>query len=155
MTDGKTALETGVIRAIAYRPTDGQPMAQIAHCSILPGRGIDLENRKPGKREVTFLDAEAWGDTCRELGRELPWHTRRANFLVEGLDLAAAIGRTVTVGPVRVQIHGETKPCGLMDKQSPGLREALVPACRGGVYGEVLSGGTVHVGDRIEVEARA
>jgi MOSC domain-containing protein YiiM len=143
----------GVIRGIAYRPIDGDPMSEVEQCSVQPGRGIDLENRRAGKREVTFLAAEAWADTCRDLGTDLPWHTRRANFLIEGLDLAAAIGRTVTVGPVRVRIHGETKPCGLMDKQSHGLRESLVPACRGGVYGQILTAGTIRVGDPVEPQA--
>ena len=58
-------------------------------------RGIDTENRPHGKREVTLLSAEAWAEVCRELGADLPWHKRRANFLVEGIDLAGTIGKTI------------------------------------------------------------
>ena len=129
----------GVVRAIALRPEDSDPMTEVRECRVLAKRGIDLENRKHGKREVTFLSAEAWADTCRDLGADLPWHTRRANFLVDGLDLAGAIGKTLTVGSVRIHLHGETKPCKLMDEQHQGLRDALVPNCRGGVFGQVLS----------------
>lgn len=139
----------GMLLGIAYRPTDGDPMIEVDACRLIAGRGIDLENRKPGKREVTLLSRTLWADACRELGVELPWWTRRANFLVEGVDLSAWVGKTLGIGAARIRIHGETKPCRLMDAQYPGLREALQPAWRGGATGEVLVGGTVRVGDAV------
>ncbi len=143
---------TGILRAIAHRPLDGQPLTEIQQAHVIPGRGLDTENRKPGKREITFLSAEAWAQTCAELGVVLPWYARRANLLVEGLDLASTIGRTLIVGPIRVAIHGETKPCNLMDQQHSGLRQALSPYHRGGVYGQVLIGGMIHVGDAVRLD---
>lgn len=137
----------GILRGIAVRPQDGDAMREVASCRVEPGRGIDLENRKPGKREVTLLSAEAWRDVCRELNTELPWHTRRANLLIEGLDLPATVGKTLRIGNVRILIHGETRPCGVMDQQYEGLRKTLKPDMRGGVHGEVLVGGALRVGD--------
>jgi len=40
-----------------------------------------------------------------------------------------------------------------MDQQHAGLRQALVPDCRGGVYGQVLTGGTILVGDAVTLIA--
>lgn len=142
----------GVLRGIAFRPVDGEMMREVSACRVEPGRGIDLENRKPGKREVTLLSVESWRDVCLELGTELPWYTRRANLWIEGIDLPAAIGRSLCIGDVRLRIHGETRPCALMDKQFNGLRQALVPGIRGGVHGEVLAGGEVRIGDGVTVE---
>jgi MOSC domain-containing protein YiiM len=139
----------GVLKAIAHRPTDGQPMTEVGEIIVLAGRGPEVENRKPGKREITLLSAESWAAACHDLGVDLPWWYRRANLLIEGLDLSATIGRTLSIGSIRIQVHGETKPCGLMDQQHAGLRQALVPDCRGGVYGQVLSGGTIRVGDLV------
>lgn len=139
----------GTLKAIAHRPTDGEPMRETRQVTVYPGRGIDSENRKTGRREVTLLSIESWADACRELGIEIPWLVRRANFLVEGIDLAATLGQVISIGPVQIRIHGETKPCGLMESQQKGLREALVPNFRGGVHGEVLTGGTIHVGDQV------
>jgi len=144
---------TGTVRGIAYRRTDSEPMSVIEECTVLAGRGLDVENRPPGKREVTLLSLESWVETCRDLGAELPWHARRANFLVEGIDLAVLIGRTITIGGARVRLHGETRPCRIMDDARDGLRTALVPDFRGGVYGQVLTGGVVRVGDRVAREA--
>jgi len=142
---------SGRLRGVAFRPTDGDPMTELQECHVVAGRGIDRENRKPGKREVTLLSAESWADACRELGIDLPWHARRANFLIEGLDLGALIGRTIAVGDMQVHIHGETKPCAIMDQARDGLRQALVPECRGGVFGQVLAGGLVRVNDPVAV----
>jgi MOSC domain-containing protein YiiM len=142
----------GVVAAIAWRPKDGDAMAEIPECTVQPGRGITLENRKPGKREITLISEEAWQDVCRELGVELPWNTRRANVLIRGLNLALAIGHRLRLGPVVLMVHGETKPCGIMDRQHGGLRRALGPGCRGGVYAQVLTGGTIHIGDPVCLE---
>jgi len=126
-------------------------MQETCESTVLAARGLDVENRKTGKREITLLSAESWAETCRALGTQLPWSLRRANLLIEGIDLFNTIGRTLSVGPVRIQVHGETKPCKIMDRQHPGLREALIPDGRGGVYGEVLVGGTIRVGDPVSV----
>ena len=142
---------TGTIRAIAARPVDGAAMAELTECQVEAGRGITTENRKSGKREVTLLSREAWAVTCRELGADVPWLTRRANFLIEGLDLPACIGQEITLGSVRIRIHGETRPCQLMDDQHQGLRAVMVPQCRGGVHGQVLIDGIVRIGDPVRV----
>lgn len=145
----------GVLRGIAVRPTDGAAMREVPACRILPGRGVDLENRKAGKREVTLLSMETWQVVCQELGTPLPWHTRRANLLIAGIDLPATVGRTLRIGEVRILIHGETRPCAVMDQQFAGLRKALVPDMRGGVIGEVLEGGEVHIGDEVTVDGHS
>ena len=152
MTSPHDARPRGVLKAIAHRPTDGQPMTEVREIIVLAGRGPEVENRKPGKREITLLSAESWAAACCDLGVDLPWWYRRANLLIEGLDLSATIGRTLSIGSTRIQVHGETKPCGLMDQQHAGLRQALVPDCRGGVYGQVLAGGVIHVGDAITLD---
>jgi len=148
---GTRASESGVLRGIAHRPVDGAAMQEVSECRLLPGRGMDTENRKPGKREITLISVDSWRDACRQLGADLPWPTRRANLLIEGIDLSAGIGKSLRISGVRIYIHGETKPCGLMDKQFTGLRAALAPAFRGGVYGEVLNEGVVRIGDVVSV----
>jgi MOSC domain-containing protein YiiM len=116
--------------------------------TLIKGAGLATEPGRNPNRGVTLLSAEVWRAVCDSLGRDLPWHTRRANVLVEGLDLASSIGQVLELGPARIHIHGETRPCALMDRACEGLRAALTGGCKGGVHGEVLSGGEVAVGDR-------
>lgn len=119
-------------------------------------RAARARHGEPQARQArgTLVAVEAWADVCRELGVELSWHIRRANFLVEGLDLAETIGKTISIGEVEVYVHGESKPCQLMDDQHAGLRETLKPHGRGGVFGQVKAGGTVRIGDTITTHSR-
>ncbi len=151
MADQSQNHGSGIVRAIAFRPTDSDPMREIEECRVLVNRGLELENRPPGKRSLTLLSRESWIDTCRDLEADLPWWMRRANLLVEGLDLAATIGHTVEIGAIRVYIHDETRPCKLMDEQHEGLRAALKSEFRGGVFGQVLNDGMIRIGDEVRL----
>ena len=152
MTDGQIETRSsGVVRGIAYRSRAGAPMVETQECRVLMKRGPDTEDRKPGTREVTLLSVEAWVEACLQLKAALPWQARRANFLVEGIDLASTLGRTLSIGEVQIKVHGESRPCDVMEQQFKGLRAALVPDCRGGVHGQVLQGGVIRVGDRVSV----
>lgn len=143
---------TGTVRGIAHRPSDGEAMILADACKVRTQGCLDLENRKPGPRAITLLSREAWSDTCADLGADLPWKTRRANLLVAGIDLPSTIGKRVQIGEVRILVHGESKPCNLMDQQHAGLREALKPHGRGGVFGEILEGGTIRIGDAVRAD---
>ena len=151
MADQSNIQGSGIVRAIAFRPTDSDSMREIEECRVLVNRGLELENRLPGKRSLTLLSRESWSDTCRDLGADLPWWMRRANLLVEGLDLAATVGHTVEIGAIRVYIHDETRPCKIMDEQHEGLRAALKSEFRGGVFGQVLNDGMIRIGDEVRL----
>ena len=146
--------QSGILQGIAWRSVDGDVMAEVQQCEVLPGRGITTENRKRGKREITLISQELWQQACAELGTTLPWYTRRANLLIEGLDFASLVGQVINIGDqVTVRVHGETKPCGIMDQQYDGLRKMLEPDFRGGVFGQVLNGGTLRVGLKVTTVA--
>jgi MOSC domain-containing protein YiiM len=95
---------------------------------------------------VTFISAQQWHDVIQELGIDLPWHTRRANLLIAGLDLPSSIGQRLQIGACLFRIHGETEPCQRMDDLQPGLRQILQPTLRGGVWGRVVQGGILEIG---------
>lgn len=139
------------VRSLAVRIDKWGPMHEVNESEVVVGRGLKHDPRGHGRRGVTLLAWERWQETLAELGVDLPWHTRRANILVEGADLAAWIGRSVRIGRVEIHIYGETRPCGRMDELHSGLKAALAPDCRGGVHGSVVKGGILRVGDRIEV----
>ncbi|MGB5247955.1 MAG: MOSC domain-containing protein, partial [Woeseia sp.] len=116
------------------------------------GVAADFRGR-PGKRQVTVLSARAWQAACDELGKELPWTTRRANLLVEDMDLPQKAGDILQIGDVRLQVTMEVDPCSRMEEQQPGLQAVLSPEWRGGVACTVLQGGTVAIGDEVRLLA--
>ena len=72
----------GIARASALRTA----LVEVEEAEVGDSEGIrgDARGRKSG-RQVTILFREGWESACRELGVTLPWVTRRANLLVEGI----------------------------------------------------------------------
>jgi MOSC domain-containing protein YiiM len=126
-------------------PMDGVPVGE-----LVTGRGLVGNADQRGRRQVTLLDEEVWASLTRELGADVSTAARRANLVLRGLPLAESRGRELAIGCCRLRILGETKPCERMDEALPGLRRLMFPDWRGGAFAEVLVGGTIHVGDRVE-----
>ena len=146
----------GRLTGIARRAAKRAPMQTLDYAEISRATGVALDFRgKPGSRQVTVLSAAAWQEACAEVGRDLPWTTRRANLLVDGLELPKKPGAIIRMGGARLKITGEVDPCSRMEEQCPGLKAALQPDWRGGVSCTVLDGGTVAVGDEVMLEAGA
>ena len=139
------------VESLAVRTAKRGPMREIDSAEVQVDGGLAGDWHVTANRGLTFLSAEQWAQVQRDMERELPWHTRRANVLIAGTTLGHWVGRRVRVGTIEVEILAETEPCGLMDEIQPGLRAALEPECRGGVYGRVRRGGRLSVGDRIEL----
>lgn len=146
----------GKIEALWLRPAARLPVQSVAQAVAIAGQGLDGDHAGGGKRQITILSREAWDAACRTLGRALDPGTRRANVMVSGIDLPTVIGTTLQLGSVRVEVLGETRPCELMDDGGRlGLQAALRPERRGGVYGRILQGGTLQVGDACTIVATA
>lgn len=144
---------SGRLLAIARREKSRGAMEVLDQARVTMSEGVtgDLRGR-PGGRQVTVLARESWEKACAIVGSELPWTTRRANLLVEGVVLEATTGRQLHIADVVLEVTGETGPCARMDEQQPGLRAALEPAWGGGITCRVVSGGTLRTGDTVSWE---
>ena len=127
-------------------------MDSVPEATLVAGRGMQGSVGRSRRRQVTLLTREAWASATAVVDRDPGPASRRANILVSGIALAHSRGRVLLVGSCRVRIGGELTPCERMDEAVPGLRGALEPDWRGGVFGEVLDGGSVRVGDRVAWE---
>ncbi len=143
----------GKLLGIVTRERSRAPMKQHSAIEISIDRGLRDDFRGASRgRNVTVLGREGWEAACAELGRELPWTTRRANLLVEGVDLTQSTGARLRISVVVLEITEECEPCQRMDEQSDGLRAALGPEWRAGVSCRVLTAGQVRIGDAALLE---
>jgi MOSC domain-containing protein YiiM len=148
----------GRLRAIFVKRMKRGPMDPNERAALVAGRGIVGNANQGGRRQVTILEAERWAEALAEvgtLGSTLDPAARRANLLVTDLPLADTRGRVLAIGPCRLRILGETRPCERMDEALPGLRRALDPDWRAGAFAEVLEGGEIAVGDAVAWEPAA
>lgn len=143
--------DQATLQGIAVRGASRAPMREVQEASVTVTDGIVEDYRGAGLRQVTFIDAGQWRQVVGELGVDLPWYTRRANLLVDGLDLPAMVGSRLRIGDCLFEIHGETEPCERMDELQAGLRAGLAPEMRGGVWGKVLESGQLRVGQSVEI----
>lgn len=141
----------GTLKSIAVRQASRAAMQEQTAVDVTLAAGIVQDYRGQGLRQVTFLDSAEWHTVMQALGVDMPWHTRRANLLIEGCDLRTAVGRRLQIGDCRFAIGGETEPCQRMDELQAGLRQALAPDMRAGVWGKVLQGGRLEVGQSVHL----
>ncbi len=127
-------------------------MDPVDQADLRAGRGIAGNADQGGKRQVTIIEREVWERLMRELGAHAPPAARRANLLVSGTSLLGTRGRVLKVGPCRLRMLGETKPCERMDEALPGLRQAMRSDWGGGAFAEILDDGTIAVGATVAWE---
>jgi len=147
----------GRVAGIARHARPKAPMEVIDHAAVTLAGGIQGDYRgamkgKPYKRQVTLIEAGDWNDAQAEVGHNIPWQERRANVLVEGLDLPQVAGVRLRVGTALLEVTRETDPCERMEALAEGLRAALSSDWRGGVCTKVVEEGEVAVGDTIRIE---
>ena len=146
---------TGRLIGIARRAATRAPMEVIARAEVTLDAGIEGDFRgriKPGsrgRRQVSLMEAGDWARATAELGVTLPWHSRRANLLLDGFDLPQTVGARIAIGGAVFEITTECDPCSRMEEIADGLYRALLPDWRGGALARVIAGGSLALGDAV------
>jgi len=142
---------TGEIVNIWIKRAHRGVMDPVAEAEAIAGRGLVGNADQGRRRQITIIDESAWREAAAETGAEVDPSKRRANVMLRGIALAESRGKTLRLGDCVVRILGETRPCERMEEAQPGLREALGTNWRAGVFGEIVEGGLIRVGDRAEL----
>jgi MOSC domain-containing protein YiiM len=148
-------VSTGRLEAIWIKRVRRGPMDAVDQAQLVAGQGLAGNANQDGRRQVTIIEREVFEQLRESLGEDVEPRMRRANLMVSGVRLEGARGRILRLGACRILLHGETRPCNLMEETRPGLLAALDPHWRGGAYGEVLDGGTIRIGDPAALESPA
>lgn len=144
-----TTAGSGVVEAIVIAPGKEAPTQEVAEAKATPGHGLEgdryangdgtFDSGRPGSA-LTLIDAEV----LDELGAI----DHRRNLVVRGMDVRALIGHSFTVGQVRCFGQRPAEPCAHLDRLNGGsILRPLVH--RAGLRADVLTEGTIRVGDAV------
>lgn len=142
--------KTGRVEAIWLKRMKLGPMDPVERATLKANRGLVGNANQGGKRQVTLIEQEMWQVLMAQVGGSLAPSARRANLMLSGIRLADSRRRILRIGPCRLRIYGEAKPCERMEAAWPGLRAAMADNWAGGAFGEVLDDGEIAVGDVVE-----
>ena len=147
-------ITTGTVELIGIAPSAGESVELLGAVTALPGRGLEGDRHvlgtgtfpsgKPGSA-LTLIEREV----CDSFDPPLGPDEHRRNLVTRGIDLNRLVGREFTIGQVRCRGMRLCEPCTVVDgyARRPVLR-ALVH--RGGLRADILEGGELRVGDRVQ-----
>lgn len=141
------------VAAINIAPGSRLPTRSADAVVAEAGRGL-VGDRYHGSRhrQVTLQSQTALDAAAEHLGvRFAPSATRR-NITVDAGDIPTAPGTRVRIGETELEVVRVAAPCRLLDDWiAPGAAQAL--RGRAGSACRVLTGGTIRVGDPVEILA--
>jgi len=138
-----------VLHQIWIKRAHGGCMDSNVRATLVTGRGIVGNADQGGRRQVTLMDLERWHELMDRLGAELETSARRANLVIDSLDLFDSRGKTLRIGGARLRVWGEPRPCERMEEALPALKATMRERWGGGAYAEVIEGGEISVGDLV------
>jgi len=110
------------------------------------GAGTFSASEKHGQ-QLTLIEGEVL-DALRDDGLHLTPVDARRNIVTRGIDLNALVGREFQIGTARCIGRRLCEPCSHLQRLTgTALLRAMVH--RGGLRADILTSGTVHVGDAI------
>lgn len=146
------------IEAIFVSSGAGQAMRALREAEALPGTGLTGDryhlstgtySTKPGPdRNLTLIAAEVLEELAGAGFAFGPGEHRR-NLVTSGVDLNSLVGSEFQVGTVRLRGVRLCDPCAYLEELTgrAGLLKAMVE--KGGLRAEILTGGTLRVGDTV------
>ena len=140
----------GVVEALVVAPAAEAPVVLVDEAVAIAGRGLEgdryaagagtFASGRPGSA-LTLVDAAVLDTFDRDVDH-------RRNVVVRGTDLNALVGRDFMLGEVRCRGRRLCEPCAHLDRlNGGGVLRPLVH--RGGLRADIVSDGTIRVGDRL------
>src|SRR5437660_6745465 len=147
----------GTIESINIADGAKEPMRAIAEARALPGVGLEGDRYALGQGtfykpepdyELTLIEAEAIEALRRDYRIELTAGDARRNIVTRNVPLNHLVGREFAIGQVHIRGIRLCEPCDHLQKVTgkPVIKGLLH---RGGLRAQILTQGTIRVGDTI------
>jgi len=148
----------GSVVSLHVAPAGAAVMQTLNQVQAVAGRGLQGDryfaglgtySNNPGSgRHVSLIEIEAIEALQREYQVEIDASLSRRNIVTRAVALNHLVDREFTVGEVCLRGMRLCEPCAHLERLSRrGAMRGLIH--RGGLRAEILTGGTIHVGDAI------
>jgi len=152
----------GTVISIHIAPTGAAPMKSVTNAKAVAGRGLEgdryysklgtYSNQAGSGRDVTLIEIEAIDGLKRDYEVQLDSGQPRRNIVTRGVALNHLVEQEFRIGDVVLRGTRLCEPCAHMEKLTvKGSMRGLVH--RGGLRAEIISGGSIRVGDTIQFQA--
>lgn len=151
---------SGCVTALYIVEEAGQPMLAVNEVKTIAGVGLEGDryakqagtwSQRSPDRDLTLIDTAALELLETEYGIKLEPGEHRRNIETSGIDLQKLIGKTFTIGAVRLLAIRVCNPCAYLEELT-GKKGLLKGMMNSGLFVRILSDGTIAVGDPIRVE---
>lgn len=151
----------GVVVSIHIASAAAAPMRSVGEVRAVPGQGLEGDrygsragtySHKPGPdRDVTLIEIEAIEALTRDYGIALDAKDSRRNIATRGVPLNHLVNREFRVGEITLRGLRLCDPCSHLERLTQrGVLRGLVH--RGGLRAQILTEGTIRVGDPVQAE---
>jgi len=134
------------------------PMQSVNEVRAIPGKGLEGDRyffrqgtfyKPQPDREITLIEAEAIEGLRREIDIDFALSGSRRNVVTRGVPLNHLVGREFWIGEVKARGLKLCEPCSHLQRLShPKVLPGLVH--RGGLRAQILTEGTIRVGESIK-----
>src|ERR1700686_810478 len=152
-------MPNGTVESIHIASAAEAKTQSLGQVMAIPGEGLGGDRYalksgtfyEPGPDyELTLIEAEAVEALQREIQVELAAGDARRNIVTRNVPLNHLVGKEFTIGEVRIRGIRLCEPCDHLEKLTgKKILKGLIH--RGGLRAQILTKGTIRVGDKIEV----
>jgi MOSC domain-containing protein YiiM len=157
---------SGSVVAIYIAGAAGAPMQERALARAVPGRGLEGDRyfagsgafsgqTTPGREvtELTLIEDEVIEHLRDDLCLDVSAVDSRRNLVTRAVPLNDLVGVEFSVGEVRMRGAGLCEPCVSLVKSPKNRRLLRGLVHKGGLRAQILTAGTIAVGDQVEAVA--
>ena len=152
-------MSNGTVESIYIASAAQGPMQALAQVVAIPGAGLEGDRyatklgtfyKPEPDYELTLIEAEAVEALRRDYQVELAAGDARRNIVTRNVPLNHLVGREFAIGAVRIRGIRLCEPCDHLERVTgkPVIKGLLH---RGGLRAQILTPGTIHVGDKLTV----
>jgi MOSC domain-containing protein YiiM len=152
-------MQNGTVESIHIASAAQGPMQAVAQVVAIPGAGLEGDRyalklgtfyQPTPDRELTLIEAEAIEALRRDYQTALAAGEARRNIVTRNVPLNHLVGREFAIGDVRIRGLRLCEPCDHLQEITgkPVIKGLLH---RGGLRAQILTPGTIRVGDVVTV----